>query len=202
MSLSSPEPTWEADLRDARAGSGEALGRLLQGTWPCLVRVAHRLLPAKLRSKLDAADVAQEAFLEAFKDFARFTGSDEKQWLDWLGTILLNNLQDAARGFRRQKRNVSQEVRLDDGSGEFLESGEKTPSSHFRLVEELSRLQSALAELPELLQQVVRLHSGFGLTHGEIGQQLDLSANAVQKHWSQALRALKDCDLVATAQPE
>src|SRR5690349_15670639 len=63
-----------ASLQEARTGSLEALGELLEQCRDYLLTIARRELPPPLQAKVDPADVVQETFIEATRDFAHFRG--------------------------------------------------------------------------------------------------------------------------------
>jgi Sigma-70 region 2. len=62
----------------ARAGEATILGRLLEGYRNYLTLLARLTLGRRLQGKLDDSDLVQEAFLEAYRDFAQFRGTTEK----------------------------------------------------------------------------------------------------------------------------
>src|SRR5689334_22576253 len=82
----------ESQIRDARRGSQEALGRLLEGCRQYLLLVANEQLDAELRDKLGPSDLVQDTFADAQHDFPQFHGHTRQQLLAWLRRILLNNL--------------------------------------------------------------------------------------------------------------
>src|SRR6185312_1038508 len=96
-------------LRAARGGSGEALGRLLEACRTYLLAIARQELRAPLLAKLDAADLVQETFIEATRDFAHFRGETASQLLGWLRGILRHNLTDLTRYFDTACRCLSHE---------------------------------------------------------------------------------------------
>src|ERR687883_158141 len=86
-------------LAEARAGSREALGRVLEACRGYLLLVAERELAPDLRPKGGASDLVQQTFLEAQRDFARFRGDSEEELLAWLRRLLLHNVADFSRRF-------------------------------------------------------------------------------------------------------
>ena len=64
----------EVLLAQARAGDGEALGRLLEQYRSYVALLARHQLGKRLRGKVDSSDLVQEAFLEAQRDFGQFAG--------------------------------------------------------------------------------------------------------------------------------
>ena len=149
-------------LPEARTGSTEALGRLFEGCRGYLLIIAHQQLAGRLRAKIDAADIVQETFIEATRDFASFRGETAQQLLGWLRGILLNNLADYVRHYAAGCRCLSQEVRL----------GEQRPASSKRalLAEERSICEQVIAQekrrapndalkrLPPVYRLVLQLH--------------------------------------------
>src|SRR5262249_18371673 len=107
-------PAFLERLARARAGDGEALGRLLDGCRGYLLLIARQELDADLQAKGGASDLVQDTFVDAQRDFIRFVGGDEAELLAWLRRILLNNLANFTRGFREtEKRKVALEVPID-----------------------------------------------------------------------------------------
>lgn len=183
-------------LNTAREGSGEALGRLFNGCREYLLLVANCELERDVQPKVAPSDLVQETFLEAQHCFDRFTGSSEQELLRWLRRMLLNNLRDAARRYRRtQKAAVHREVPLDvarwgvDGNG--LSSPDQTPQTLSVQNEELARVESALARLPDDQRQAVILRNFLLLPFAEIGSRLDRSGEAARKLWGRAMRTLQ-----------
>src|SRR5262249_59553636 len=100
-------------LPAARAGSREALGQALEECRGYLLLLAQRELDPALQPKGGASDLVQQTFLEAQKDFDRFQGDSEAEWLAWLRRLLLNNLANFTRSFRSTgKRQFEREVPL------------------------------------------------------------------------------------------
>src|SRR5271163_4886949 len=87
-------------LADARAGSRDALGGILEGCRRYLLAIAERQLDPDLRSKGGASDLVQETFLEAQRDFARFQGSSAEELRAWLRQVLLHNVGAFTRRYR------------------------------------------------------------------------------------------------------
>jgi len=83
----------------ARAGDASVLGRLLEGYRNYLTLLARLTLQRRLQGKLDQSDLVQEAFLEAYRDFAQFRGTTEKELTSWLRKILAHNLANVVRHY-------------------------------------------------------------------------------------------------------
>ena len=120
-----PDP---ASLLDrARSGDGAALGRLLESYRGYLTVLAGVQIGRRLQGKVDAADVVQDAFLGAARDFGQFRGVSEAEFLGWLRQVLASVLANLVRHYQgTQRRNVRLECRLAvelDQSSQALDRG-------------------------------------------------------------------------------
>jgi RNA polymerase sigma-70 factor (ECF subfamily) len=70
-------PDLEHLLPLARTGDNDALGLLLEMYRSYLTLLARYQIGRRLQGKVDAADVVQETFLEAHRDFGQFRGTTE-----------------------------------------------------------------------------------------------------------------------------
>src|SRR5262245_53722439 len=70
-------------------------------------------LGSRLRAKLDASDIVQQAILHAHERVAQFRGGTEGEWLAWLRAILANALAAVARRFDAQARDLGRERSLE-----------------------------------------------------------------------------------------
>lgn len=183
-------------LHKARSGSAEALGQLFEGCRGDLLAIAQHELHGHLRAKIDAADVVQETFIEATRDFAAFRGATGPQLLGWLRSILRHNLADISRHFECGCRALSQEVRLFDlaiaaaRQRAFRRTGE-TICEQIVAQEQRRALDDALQRLPPTYRQVLQLHYGEHRCFEEIGNGLKRSAEAVRKMACRAVERLR-----------
>src|SRR5262249_58586757 len=116
-------------LGKAHAGCAEALGEALEACRGYLLAIAQRELDAELRAKVGASDLVQQTFLEAQRDFDRFHGETETEWLAWLRRLLLNNLANSARDYRETaKRQGGREVGLPDADSSCFDGAGAAPA--------------------------------------------------------------------------
>jgi len=64
----------------AQAGDNAALGQLLEQYRNYLALLARLQIGRRLQGKVDAADLVQETFLKAHRDFGQFRGASEGSW--------------------------------------------------------------------------------------------------------------------------
>src|SRR5438552_13878705 len=150
-----PDP--EQLLVLARAGSGGALGQLLEQYRSYLTLLARLQIGRRLQGKVDAADLVQETFLKAHRDLARFRGRTEAELVHWLRQILVANLAMQVRRYcGTQRRDVRLECELAvamDHSSRILDRGlvaaDSSPSQRAARREQAVLLANALPQLPE-----------------------------------------------------
>lgn len=127
-----------------------------------------------VRSRSDAEDVVQEAYLRAFRAFDNFRGEDVRPWL----FAIVRNAAYRALGDRQRSANV---VSLDevftraaeeDGPGRRPEPPTDEPSAEDRLIQSAERelVLSALAELPAAFREVVILRELEGFDYRAIAE--------------------------------
>jgi RNA polymerase sigma-70 factor (ECF subfamily) len=184
-------------IRQARAGSREALGRLLDGYRRYLLRIASEDVDPSLRAKGGASDLVQETFLEAQRDFGEFDGDSEAELLAWLRQRLRYRVGKFIRGYRQTaKRAAGREVPLGDGdspsaSGAIPAAGQLSPSDCVLAEERDLLLAEALKRLPEEYRRVIDLRYRRGLSFEAIGDVLARTPNSARKLWARAIDALK-----------
>ena len=98
--------SWEQTLARAREGDAAALGNLLQKYRGYVALLARMQIDHRLKGKLDASDVVQEALLNAFRFIADFRGATEAELLGWLRQILANSLANQVRHYTQQRRDI------------------------------------------------------------------------------------------------
>jgi RNA polymerase sigma-70 factor, ECF subfamily len=193
------EIPFEELLTQARAGSSAAFGMALSLCAQELQRQASAHFgPDELHSKIDELDLVQMTYLKAQRNFARFHGTTQQEFLAWLHRILTRNIQDLhARFLGTKKRQVQREVSLDDENvgpvlKNLLITDPPPPDAQLLAEEKRAAIQSGLQSLPESYARVIELHTLQGLPFGEVGGQLHCSADAARKLHSRAVNRLRD----------
>ncbi len=164
------------------------------------LRLLARLqLGSRLRTKLDASDIVQQAILQAHERRSQFRGTTEAERLAWLRAILANVLGAAARRFETKARQVgrerSLEAELERSSARLeglLAADQTSPSQRAAGCEELLRLARALAMLPEDQRLVVELHHLKGLPVLEVAEKMGRSRPAVVGLLFRGLKKLRE----------
>ncbi len=189
---------FSALIEGARQGDGDCRERLFALCRSYLGLVARSQVETWLRRKVDASDLVQETMLEAYRDFDRFDGRTEQEWLAWLRKILAHNAADFVRRYRgTAKRAAQREVPFRDPNDSAARGAaepaapQATPSQEFLQLDVELRLAAALAELPPDYQEVVLLRNLQRLSFNEVAERMDRTRPAVQMLWMRAIRKLQ-----------
>jgi RNA polymerase sigma-70 factor (ECF subfamily) len=197
MGVGTPGP--EELLRRARVGSASALGDLLELYRNYLSLLARLQIGRRLQGKVDPADLVQETFLKAHRDFAQFRGTSEGEWVGWLRQILAMNLGHLVRRYcGTRRRDIRLERRLVDEldhSSRVLDQGlvapQSSPSNQASHREQAVLLADALEELPPDYREVIILSHLEGLSFPEVASRMGRSVNSVKNLWARALARLR-----------
>jgi RNA polymerase sigma-70 factor, ECF subfamily len=194
--LASPRP--DSLLRRARAGDTEALGDLLALYRDYLKLLAKLQIDRRLRRKLDASDVVQDAMLMAHRNFGQFRGTTEYELLAWLRQILATSMAVVMRhyfGTKQRRMDLERELRheLDDASRVLNVRliQKSTPSTAAIQREEGVVLANALARLPKHYREVLVLRHLEGLSMAGVAERMGRSIDSVKKVWSRGLIRLR-----------
>jgi RNA polymerase sigma-70 factor (ECF subfamily) len=186
-------------LAAARAGDGAALGRLLELYGRYLTLLARLQVGRRLQGKVDPADVVQDTFLEAHRNFALFRGGSEAEFVGWLRQILAARLANLVRHYLgtkgrdvRLERELAGELdRSSQALGRGLAAPHSTPSQQAARREQAVLLADALGRLPDDYRDVILLRHLEGLPFAEVAGRMGRSVDAVQKLWVRALARLR-----------
>ena len=170
-------------LRQARAGDKQALSELLLRHGPDIRAGLH--INPKWRSMLEADDVMQITYFEAFEQISQFTG-EAGAFGAWLRRIALNNLRDAIDWLQREKRPQPEKRVTAPQSGDTIAwlcaqlTGEGESPSHHAVSNEMRRLLEAeIDTLPEDYANVLRWIFLEEKSVGEVARRLGKTSGAV-----------------------
>ena len=147
------------------------------------------LISRYIRDPSEIMDVAQEAFLKAYRALPGFRG--ESAFYTWLYRIAINTVKNhlVAQGRRPPGDDVEAEVaeQMDVG-GRLREVG--TPESHLMSIEIAQTVQRALDELPEDLRTAIVLRELEGLSYEEIANAMECPIGTVRSRIFRAREAI------------
>jgi RNA polymerase sigma-70 factor (ECF subfamily) len=196
------EAQTKALLARAAGGDGQAWGKLLTGHQERLTRMVAFRMDPRLRGRVDAADVVQDAFVEASEHRADYLRDPSAPLFLWLRGVVSNKLLEAHRhhlgtAMRDAKRELSLQAprRSEDSSSAALcaqLTGHLTRASvAARRVEVKTRLQGALEEMDATDREVLALRHFEQLSNAEAAHVLGIQERAAAKRYIRALQRLK-----------
>jgi RNA polymerase sigma-70 factor (ECF subfamily) len=191
-----------------RAGTGDAtaLGELIARHRDAVRRFIELRLDQKVRGRIDASDVIQEAHLEVVQRIEDYLTRRPMPFHLWLcRTAYENLLRLRRRHVEAAARAVGRENPLPDRSSILIARQVISGIAPDRLAEEAElagRVHDALARLDEVDREVLLLRSFEGLSNGEAATVLDIEPSAASKRYGRALlrlrQALADSGLTDT----
>ena len=189
-----------ARLRRVLDGDARAFAELFDALRPRLSRMVHFRLDSRLRGRIDADDVVQEAFLDASKRLDAFRASQPMSPLVWLRLIVGQTMIDVhRRHLGAQMRDAGRELSLQGPwagntsmSMSFCLLGRLSSPSQAALRAELSSmLATALEEMNPTDREVLALRHFEELTNKEVAEVLGIESKAASIRYVRALARLK-----------
>jgi len=149
----------------------------------------YRLAFNVLRNQEDAWDVAQEAFIKAYKALPAFRG--QSAFYTWLFRIVMNVAHDKARQRGAQGRAFGTErVTEEEWERTMPDPGEDPGAAALR-AEQRARITQALETLPEHHRAIIMLSDLEGLSYREIADVLSIPMGTVMSRLHNARKRLR-----------
>jgi RNA polymerase sigma-70 factor (ECF subfamily) len=180
-----PDDTDQELVRRVQAGDQTAFNLLV-------LKYQHRVLKLVGRFVNDAAeaeDVAQEAFLKAYRALASFRG--DSAFYTWLYRIAINTAKNALVSQRR--RPVDFDLDLQDPEQYDRQAKLKdadTPEGVLLTDEIRAVVEEAMEQLPEDLRTAIVLRELEGLSYEEIAEAMDCPVGTVRSRIFRAREAI------------
>jgi RNA polymerase sigma-70 factor (ECF subfamily) len=143
-------------------------------------RSVYAMALSMLQNEADAEDVAQEAFLKAFRNLANFRG--EAKFSTWLVSITLNE----ARSRLRNRKNMKMESLDTSPEGQeqtspaLLRDWREIPSEAVERQEVRHLLQQAVTDLPLIYREVFLLRDVEELSVNESAEALGITVSSAK----------------------
>ena len=198
------EPDAALLLDRAAGGDMDAWGALLARHQERLKCVISFRLDPRLRGRVDAGDVMQEAFIAATARRAEFFRQSAQPLFLWLRWMVANTLLGLHRHhLGAQMRDAGREVsgRREGAAGDDntrvalvaqLTCGVTGPATAAGRAEVKARLDEALGRMDAADREVVALRHYEQLTSAEAAQVLGIQERAAAKRYLRALERLRE----------
>ncbi|HUT37552.1 MAG TPA: sigma-70 family RNA polymerase sigma factor [Planctomycetota bacterium] len=182
----------EADellVAEAQRGDVAAFGQLVERYQDALFNGVSRMVS----QREDAEDLAQEAFVKAFRGIGAFEG--RSSFYTWLYSIAFNVVVSHRRkvGSARHLRPLSlHEGSEDDGRGHQVEDNAERPGAAIERRELRERLELAIADLADDYREVIVMRDIEGFGYQAIAEVLGCPEGTVKSRLHRARQALRE----------
>jgi RNA polymerase sigma-70 factor (ECF subfamily) len=177
--MAEPAMSFVQEVRRARRGDSDAFASLVR----TIQRPIYGLCLRLLRSEAEASEVAQEAFLRAYQNLARY---DESRPFDlWVMAIARNLCLDI---LRRRSRMSTEDI---DEQAQVLPSGEPTVEQKAIDRQERKSLEEAMATLSADDREVLALYYVQRRTTKEIAEVMDVAPGTIMARLFRAREKLR-----------
>jgi RNA polymerase sigma-70 factor (ECF subfamily) len=173
-------------VRRVQAGETQAFEVLVEKYQRKTFRLAFQVL----RDQEEALDVAQEAFVKAFRSLPKFKG--DSAFYTWLFRITMNLALDR----RRQRVSRARSMGAEDVAPEEWErtavSDERAPDDEAVSAERRAQIGRALESLSEQHRSIIILSDIEGLSYREIAEVMEVPMGTVMSRLHNARKRLRD----------
>ena len=183
---------------DKRSGSSDAalVQRVKQGD-----RSAFDLLVAKYQHKIlnlimryvkdpsEAMDVAQEAFLKAYRAVPSFRG--DSAFYTWLYRIAINTAKNHLVAAKRRPASLDFDLTDSEAFEPFAVLRDVDSPEHLALTDEIGEvINQAVEALPDELRTAITLRELEGMSYEEIAQTMECPVGTVRSRIFRAREAI------------
>jgi RNA polymerase sigma-70 factor (ECF subfamily) len=187
-------------LQAAGPRRGEVLAGLLEEQRARLERMVALRMDPRLRARVGASDVLQDAFLEIGARLDDWLRDPSMPFHLWVRFLTAQRLAQAHRfHVGAQRRAAGKERALVAGGpeassatmAEWLADGRTSPTQGVVRKELRAQLEQALAALEPMDREVLALRHFEGFTNAEVAAALGIEVQAASKRYVRALERLR-----------
>ncbi len=149
-------------------------------------------------NRMDAEDIAQDVFVEVYKNINRFRG--DSSLMTWILRIANNRSLNYLRDNKR-RTGISLDSQRSENGGTLADTipgkSSDRPDRDYEIRRNSSLLYEAITRLPEKYSKPFALHKLDGMPYAEIAKLLGISLSAVESRIHRARKRLQN-DLAKT----
>lgn len=188
-------------LSRVKGGDQQALAELFSLHRDRLWRIINFRLDSRLRGRVDADDILQEAYLAAAQRIKYYLDDSTQSFFIWLRLIANQTLIDVHRRhvgaqMRDAGRDISIHARYAQATSMSIASqllGNFTSPSQVAMRDEVAaQLDQAIESMEPIDREVLALRHFEELTNSEVAEVLGIQQKAASIRYVRALKRLKD----------
>lgn len=177
---------FQALLKGAREGRGDALDQLFRSFYPTVETLVHSRLAKDQRSgrpwlhaRFSTGDVVQEVFKDLLRDLGAFRGETSRAFCGYLSMVVRNRIVDSVRHHEAAQRDGR---RTTSPSADFERADCGLDPEHAAATaDEQARFEGFLQSFPEQEQHLLRGRIELDVSFHELAEQLGYSSPSAAK---------------------
>ena len=185
-----------------KGGDEEALAELFSLYRERLKRMVEFRMDRRLRGRLDASDVLQDAYIDALQRVRHYVDKPEMSFFVWLRQVTMQRLIDVYRFHLEAKtRDAKQEAVIRHGDLSAVTSASMaaqlvgsltSPSQRVMRAELIGQVEEALDGMDAIDREVLALRHFEELTNNEIAEVLGITKAGASNRYVRALSRLRN----------
>jgi RNA polymerase sigma-70 factor (ECF subfamily) len=160
-----------------------------------LMNMVERRIDPRLRRRISADDVVQDAYVHAHTRWTNSKGTEPVESYVWWYCITRDVLIEAWRKHTRGMRDLNRDIALPSRSSILictqLQAQQESPSALVQEAERKESLHQALEQLRPEEQEILWMRHFDKLSHREISEVMKISERASIARYTRALKKLR-----------
>jgi RNA polymerase sigma factor (sigma-70 family) len=173
-------------IQRAQVGDLTAFNALVLRYQDAIYTVAYRLMG----DSQSASDMAQEAFIAAYRKISTYQGGNFRAWL---ARIVTNRCYDELRSNKRRRTDYIEDLAPDSDDGAPLPSNSPTPEQTLQQRDLNRALQNCINNLKDEQRMVLVMSDVQGMAYQEIADSTNTNIGTVKSRLSRARLAMRQC---------
>lgn len=174
-------------IEQAQAGSVDAFNVLVLRYQNRVFSIAYRIMG----DSASAADMAQDAFISAYRKLDTYRGGS---FIGWLGRIVTNACYDELRRYKRHPATAIDDLPGGDSDdGPPLPADTITPEEAAQQSDLSNAIQDCIQSLGDDQRVVMVMCDVQGQSYQEIAESLSINIGTVKSRLSRARVAVRNC---------
>ncbi|MFK7819648.1 MAG: RNA polymerase sigma factor [Planctomycetaceae bacterium] len=187
----------DEQLKKLKSGGTEAVAELFSEYREKLEHMIGFRMDSRLRGRIDASDVLQEAYLKVAERVDSYLEKPDVSFYVWMRQLTYQTLIDQHRLHFRSKRGLGQEVSKKKSYNAttysivgHLIGANTTPGRAVEREEEKEQLHMALDSMEDIDREILALRHFEGLPNKQVAEILGIAITAASNRYVRAMTRL------------